>query len=273
MIGSDPAGDPERIIRDLEHQMQHYPLRTLRLTGSRNRLLGLFLLSRNVPLNETALQNALAELSGHLEGPPTTTGTMPPGRDNKISPADGRKACRPEQPPLEQILATEIERTRQTRLPCALILLHIDGAPNTASTTTPEQLQHEITELLRAIVRRSDMLLHCAAAHQAIILPRSSLRETLDCAERIRQAVFRQRPGGEGAAPVLTASIGIGLCHATDRLSADAFAARVTRELERAREQGGNCICQAGSQADFSCQVSVEERAELFSIFAKDRQP
>jgi GGDEF domain-containing protein len=273
MIGSDPAGDPERVIRDLEHQIQHYPLRALRLTGSRNRLLGLFLLSRDVPLDETALQNVLAEFFAHSEESLATAGTIPPDTTGRFSPAGNSRDCRPDQPPLAQILATEIERTRQTRLPCALILLHIDGAPAPASTATQEQWRHEITKLIRTIVRRSDVLLHCDAAHLAIILPSISLREAIDCAQRIRQADFLQLPGGEDAAPMLTASIGIGLCYATDLLSADAFAARVTRELERARKLGGNRICQAGRQADFSCQVSVEERTELFRSLPETGSP
>lgn len=264
MTRFDPSGDPERIIRDLEHQMKMYPLRTVRLTGLRDKLLGLFLISRHFPLSETALQQAAAEISTRLEqaaalsdGPvsadhPCLAGSVPDSR-------------------IEEILACEIERAQFTRLPCALIMLQIEGAAGLQPAEARQQFLAEVTFLVRAILRRSDIILPCDGARFAVILPGISRREATDCAERIRQELSRKIPAGGKPGREMAASIGIGYCQAPTRISAGAFTARVVRELERAREQGGDRICQAVLTADSPCQVSLEERTELFRIFAGDR--
>jgi diguanylate cyclase (GGDEF)-like protein len=246
----------ERLIRELEQRVRQYPFRTVRITGSGDELLGLFLLSNDVRLTEVDLQLALAGILRPQPLPAAGAGS------DALAGETGTGS-------LEQLLASQIEATRQTRLPCALILLETDALPE----APPEEMLAGITTLVRTAVRRSDILLRCDAARLAIILPSISLREATDCAERIRQALARELLLDEEQAPALTASIGIGLCYAGDRISAETFAAKVARELERARQQGGNRVCRViDSRADCSCQVSVEERAELFSIFLRDRQ-
>lgn len=253
MTRFNAAADPKQLIRDLEQWVQQqYPLRTVRITGRCEELLGLFLLAREVQLTEHELQTALA---GVFEGVPISE--PPAAREDETD--SGR---------FEQILASQIEHTRKTRLPCALILLEIDAL----AESPPAELQTELKALVQGAVRRSDILLECHLSRLAIILPSISLREATDCGERIRQTLAGTLPL-EGDKPELTASMGIGIYYAGDRIPAGTFAAKVARELERARQQGGNRICWTiDSRADCACQVSVEERAELFSIFLKDRR-
>ncbi|MEJ2032774.1 MAG: GGDEF domain-containing protein [Deltaproteobacteria bacterium] len=256
------AADPELLIRDLEQRVQQYPFRAVRITGSREELLGLFLLPQDVRLTESDLQNAFAAIFERQ---------MADGLSPAVSVGDAgdSSAEKTNIGSLEELLACQIERTRQTRLPCAFILLE----PDAQEEDRPEKMMPEITGLVQAAVRRSDILLRCDIARLAVILPSISLREATDCAERIRQALARKPAIGEGQAPTVTASIGIGLCYAGDQISAETFAANVARELARARRQGGNQVCRViDSRTDRSCQVSVEERAELFSIFLKERQ-
>ncbi|MDA8163423.1 MAG: GGDEF domain-containing protein [Desulfobacteraceae bacterium] len=247
------SAETERLLRDLEQRVQQYPFRTVRITGSRDELLGLFLLSKDVRLAEGELQTALAGVIRREPAAAETGGAWSAGE------IEGGN--------LEEVLASQIEHTRQTRLPCALILLETD-----APAGAPAGMPAAIVDLVRAAVRRSDILLRCDAGRLAVILPSISLREATECAERIRSVLARELRLGEDDAPAVTASIGIGLCYASDRISAETFAARVAQELERARQQGGNRVCRViDSRAESSCQVSVEERTELFSIFLKDR--
>jgi hypothetical protein len=267
MTRFDPAGDPERIIRELEHRMQNYPLRIVRLTGAGDKLLGLFLLSRNVPLSETALQRFQVEISAGLEDH-SQPGTAVPGTAADV-PCQGW----PSPPfPLEERLTSEIKRIQHASLPCALILLQLDDPPE----PQPTDIRHffaQLNTLVRDAVRCSDIILPCHNGLFAIILPGISRREATACAERIRRELGRNMPAGDTPGPILTASIGLGFCQDPALTPASVFTAKVLSELGRAREQGGNRICQAVLPADFSCQVSVEERAELFSIFAGDSLP
>lgn len=256
------ASDPERLIRDVEHRVQQYPFRSIRITGRGDELLGLFLLSQEVRLTDRDLQSALAAIFKRQAEDPLLPAA--PGGPEAPS-ADRIGGSR-----LEEVLASQIEQTRQTRMPCALILLEI-GVPG--DSPLAEEVMSEITRRVQAAVRRSDILLRCDTDRLAMILPSISLREATDCAERIRRTLAEELALGDDRSPALTASIGIGLCYAGDRLSAETFASSVTRELARARQQGGNRVCRViDSRDDCSCQVSVEERTELFGIFMKDRQ-
>lgn len=258
----DAATDLERLFRDVEHQVQQYPFRSIRITGRGDELLGLFLLSQEVRLTDRDLQSALAALFRRQAEDPQLPASPGDPAAPLVDRAGGSR--------LEEVLASQIEQSRQTRMPCALILLEIDVPGDSPPV---ERVMSEITTRVQAAVRHSDLLLRYGADRLAMILPSISLREATDCAERIRRTLAEELALSDDRSPALTASIGIGLCYAGDHLSAEAFAASVTRELARARKQGGNRVCRViDSRNDCSCQVSVEERAELFGIFMKDRQ-
>jgi hypothetical protein len=275
MTRLDLSGDPERILLDLEQQMQHYPFRPLRLTGNRNRMLGLFLLPRSIPLAETVLQRSLTEIALQLEewaGVEKMAAGLPHSSNHRACPAAGRSAGFG-LPHLEERLASEIERVRQTRLPCGLILLQIGSGAVDPLPEVHAQLPGKATELIRAVLRKSDVLLAGHSFRFGVILPGTSLRETTKCAERIRKALANEFPSWDIFDPAAAVSIGLVFCQASDRESAGSLTAKAAKELARAVELGGNRICQAALAADSICQVTAEERAELFgNLSNRDRQ-
>lgn len=227
---------------DLEQQAGHYPVRSVKITAKDRSLLGLFLMDDDAEATE--IEAALTRLAGSFNGKGNNVVADTGGPPLNTIPEPGR---------LKKILRAELDRVQLTRLPCSLLLLATeeqDDDPATITAAIKECLHH-----VDILVRRNDNRF-------AVILPGTNLGKAVLRAKSIRTATL---------AAGIDSRLGIALCYANDRFSPGDLLAQAEAELARTREPDAEPICHvSGIRAEDACQVSVEERAQLFGFLIKD---
>ncbi len=232
------AKDSALFFADLEQQANRYPVRSVKITAKDRSLLGLFLMHADA--ESTEVEAALTRLAGSFNG------------KNGVDAASAADAAMPGPSQLKKILRAELDRVQLTRLPCSMILL---AAGKEAAPT-------QITEAIKECLHHVDILVRHSNHEFAAILPGTNLGKAILRAKTIRNAAM--------AAGIET-RMGIALCYANDRFSPDNLLAQAEAELARTRQPGAEPICHvSGIRAEDACQVSVEERAQLFGFLVKD---
>jgi len=238
--------DTGLLYRSLEEQARLHPVRAIRLTGKGSEPLGLLLIGSQIPGQEVA--SALAGLR-FTDQPRSAT----------VGPAEGKL---PGQGWLRQQLAMELARVRESRLPCALLLIAVSG-----QGPEPNFLAEQAAPLLADCLHPGDLLSAWQRNTLALILPGASVAKARKRAEEIRNtlrnpAFFKE---ATGVPPSLGLALGIAVCHAYETIPAAQLLALAEGELARAARMGSDAICQsAAARAEDSCQVTVEERAQLW---------
>lgn len=244
-------------FRELEKTARQLALRAIRLTGPPNRLLGLCLLDEGV---------AEGELAALLPKWATPAGASTP-----------EFASRPT--PLLAHLGRELTLVEKSRLPCALLLIAIDPLATIVAAHGADngsEIIGQVAQRLAAHLHPHETLTHYGVGQEeeegasgfAIILPGASLRKASQRAEKLRQTIKDTPAYVAGTTYRLTLSIGVGSCHADEPLAAASFLAGVRRELRRTMAKGDHVGQVAPVRPENPCQVTVEERAQLFSCFA-----
>jgi diguanylate cyclase (GGDEF)-like protein len=162
----------------------------------------------------------------------------------------------------------EIERTQRSEQPTSLIMLDIDHFKR-----VNDQWGHEngnqalkfIADILRQSVRRLDIPCRYGGEEFAIILPDTSLSDSVPVAERIRRQI--------AAAPLLldegelqlTASLGISVYTNAGRTTPEELVKQADQYLYLAKQEGRNRVCHA--ELPIIDVVSREERDALSSLF------
>ncbi len=232
--------DTALLYRSLEEQARQHPVRAIRLTGKGPEPLGLLLIDDTIPASEMA--SVLAGL--RFTDQPRTASVEK--NDEKL----------PDQAWLRQQLAVEMDRVRQTRLPCALLLITLSGA---------SPLAEQGARALAPCLHPGDLLSGFQKDGLALIMPGTTVGKARKRAEEMR-ATLRNTAFAKGTGAVTPSlSLGIAVCHAYDTMAAEQLLALAEAELTRAATMGHDTICQnAAVRSEDSCQVTVEERAQLW---------
>ncbi|MBU1406344.1 MAG: hypothetical protein KKE83_07815 [Proteobacteria bacterium] len=226
--------DTALLYRSLEEQASRHPVRTIRLTGKGAAPLGLLLIDDTVPEPE------VASLLAGLRFPDQPRATLL-GDGAETLPDLGR---------LRRQLAMELAQVRQTRLPCALLLITLSGGAGLAGQAAA----------LAPCLHPGDLLSGFQKTGLALIMPGASVGKARKRAEEIR-TLLRTTASGKGT----SLALGIAVCHAYETIPPDHFLALAEAELARAVKMGNDAICQsAAARSEDSCQVTVEERAQLW---------
>ena len=227
--------DTALLYRSLEDQASHHPVRVIRLTGKRAEPLGLLLIGNDIPEAEVA--SALAGLRFTDQPRPATMGQVA----GKL----------PDLAWLRQQLTMELAQVQQTRLPCALLLVTLSGGAS---------LVGQAAAALAPCLHPGDLLSGFQKNTLALIMPGASVGKARKRAEEIR-TLLRTAASSKGT----SLALGIAVCHAYETIPPDQFLALAEAELARAAKMGNDAICQsAAARAEDSCQVTVEERAQLW---------
>lgn len=237
--------DTALLYRSLEEQASQHPVRAIRLTGKGPEPLGLLLINNTVSEAEAA--SALAGLRLTDQPRPAT-----------ISQAEEKL---PDQAWLRRQLAVEMDRVQQSKLPCALLLISLSGHSAGTSSTLAEQA----AAVLAPCLHPGDLFAGFQKNGLALIMPGAAVGKARRRAEEmraaLRNAVFTK--GGADVTPSL--ALGIAVCHAYEAMEADRLLTLAEAELARAAKMGNDAICQrVAAHAEDSCQVTVEERAQLW---------
>ena len=232
MSRKDPM-DNALLYRSLEEQARQHPVRAIRLTGKTSQPMGLLIIDNDIPAAEWA--SALAGL--RVADQPRTS---------SIGQTAGKL---PDLAWLRQQLATELAQVQQTRLPCALVLITLSGA---------SPLPDQAAAALATCLHPGDLLSGFQKNGLAMIMPGTTVGKARKRTEEIR-AILRN------AIKDASLAIGIAVCHAYETMAAEQLLALAETELTRATKMGNDAICQsAAARAEDSCQVTVEERAQLW---------
>lgn len=237
--------DTALFYRSLEEQASHHPVRAIRLTGKGAEPLGLLLINNTVSEAEAA--SALAGVRLTDQPRPKTVGQA----EEQL----------PDQAWLRRQLAVEMDRVQQSKLPCALILITLSGH----SAGTSSALAEQAAAALAPCLHPGDLLSGFQKNTLALIMPGAAVGKARRRAEEMRAALRNAASlkSGAGVAPSL--ALGIAVCHAYEALPADRLLTLAEAELARAAKLGSDAICQrAAAHAEDSCQVTVEERAQLW---------
>jgi GGDEF domain-containing protein len=232
--------DTALLYRSLEEQAGHHPVRAIRLTGKGAEPLGLLLIGNTV--SEAEVTSALA-------------GLRFPDQPRLAAPGQAEEEL-PDLAWLRQQLAVEMDRVQQSKLPCALLLITLSGG-NT--------LAEQAAAALAPYLHPGDLLSGFQKNGLALIMPGAAVGKARRRAEEIR-AALRNGAFTKGTTAVTpNLALGIAVCHAYETMPADQFLALAEAELTRAAKMGNDAICQrAAAHAEDSCQVTVEERAQLW---------
>lgn len=167
---------------------------------------------------------------------------------------------------LHESLEIELERTRRTHHPTALIMLDLDHFKR-----VNDDWGHEVgnmalkstAAILKASVRKLDIPCRYGGEEFAVVLPGTPLRPATEVAERIRRAIAATPLEIDDGELMLTASLGVEIFREDMRLSADEFVHLADGYLYQAKQEGRNRI--AHPTLPEATAVTADERAALFS--------
>jgi diguanylate cyclase (GGDEF)-like protein len=162
----------------------------------------------------------------------------------------------------------EIERTQRSGQPTTLIMLDIDHFKKVNDQWGHENGNHalkHIADILRQSVRRLDIPCRYGGEEFVIILPDTSLSDSVPVARRIRRQIAASPLLLDAGELFLTASLGIANYTGQGRTTPEELVKVADQYLYQAKERGRNCVCHAPlPMIDI---VSREEREALNSLF------
>lgn len=169
---------------------------------------------------------------------------------------------------LLEALSDEMERTRRTGLPTALIMIDIDHFKHVNDTFGHEAGNKALrwcTQVWRNNIRRIDIPCRYGGEEFAIILPSTRLAQAVRAAERLRAAIADAPLDLGNTHVTLTASFGVDVYTAKETLEPKEFISRADESLFHAKETGRNCVRYSGEGVEpASTELSREEREALF---------
>jgi diguanylate cyclase (GGDEF)-like protein len=114
-------------------------------------------------------------------------------------------------------LAEEVERTRRSQVPFALLLLDLDHFKQVNDRfghQAGDQALQAVASVLEQQLRAVDLPARIGGEEFAVLLPDTAGQGALDTAERLRAAIATRPIAHEGATIAVTASIGVACCSA-----------------------------------------------------------
>lgn len=165
-------------------------------------------------------------------------------------------------------LEMEMERTRRTKLPTALIMIDLDHfkyVNDTYGHPSGNEALLWVSRIWREKTRQIDISCRFGGEEFAIILPGTSLLQAVRTAERLRAIVANSPIVLNGQSVNLSASFGVDVYRAGDRLTPGDFLERADHFLREAKNRGRNRVCYEHAKSEkVSTEVTTEERAALF---------
>lgn len=149
---------------------------------------------------------------------------------------------------LKASLNSELGRVKTSRLPCSLLLVKVDGM---------EEPPKAISAIKKE-VPRNGLLAHYDHTVLSILLPGVNKKRALRRARAIQDALNSTMPH--------RVSIGLTVCTAREIPQTDVFIKMTAEELHKSEKAGGKICHRAEEAEDDVCQVTAEERAQLFSF-------
>lgn len=172
-------------------------------------------------------------------------------------------------------LEQEMERTRRTGQPTALVMVDLDHFKQVNDNWGHEvgnQALVSTAAIVRQLTRRLDIPCRYGGEEFAILLPTTNLITAIQVAERVRKEIEASSLMVDDKVISLTASLGVAIYQAADDFSSENFVQKADKCLYRAKHQGRNQVCHDEGEADRrDVAVSQEERDLLSGFFGDSR--
>jgi diguanylate cyclase (GGDEF)-like protein len=163
-------------------------------------------------------------------------------------------------------LEAELERTRRTGLPTALLMIDVDHFKRVNDTHGHEAGNRVLQAVANCMVdglRRVDVACRYGGEEFVAILPGTALEPALLVAERLRAAIESLRVEFNGVALQVTASFGVSVSRPGLSVLADEFINETDRWLYLAKQNGRNRVEHASLEEMTASSVSADERRAL----------
>ena len=169
---------------------------------------------------------------------------------------------------LMQALAMEMERTRRTAMPTGLIMLDMDHFKfinDQFGHQSGNEALRRTSRILRTSIRLIDIPCRYGGEEFTLVLPGTSLSQTVRTAERLRRTLEETPLHINGDQVTLTASFGVDVFKSGQVLTPDEFIERADQYLLKAKRLGRNQVCyEENVPATAPPGVTSAERAALF---------
>ncbi len=165
------------------------------------------------------------------------------------------------------LLENEVERSRRSGLPLALIMVDLDHFKRLNDTWGHEAGNRTLVQVARVLrqgVRRIDAVCRYGGEEMVIVLPGTRLARGVQVAERLRECIEQLRVEG-GEEPIrVSASLGVAVLPAAGVADFSSLVQAADAMLYQAKEQGRNRVCHPPLVAETpETQVSQDEKKAL----------
>lgn len=177
---------------------------------------------------------------------------------------------------LMEALSTEMERTRRTGVPTALIMTDLDHFKQINDTYGHEvgnAALKQATRIWHATIRQVDVACRYGGEEFIFILPGTRFGMAVRAAERLRMALAETPLDLEETPLNLTASFGVAAYTNGQELSVEDFIDQADQYVLQAKRKGRNRVAWDRYQlADQETAVSASEKALLMRIAPDDSE-
>lgn len=171
---------------------------------------------------------------------------------------------------LMEALSAEMERTRRTGAPTALIMTDLDHFKQINDTYGHEAgnlALKQATRIWHATLRQVDVACRYGGEEFLFILPGTRFGMAMRAAERLRAALAETPLDLDGNALTLTASFGVTAYTSGQELDVEAFIDNADQYVLQAKREGRNRVaCDQNQLANQETSVSASEKALLTRI-------
>ena len=177
---------------------------------------------------------------------------------------------------MQRALEMEMERSRRTKLPTGLIMMDLDHFKKINT-----QYGHEsgntalawVGKILRESIRVIDVACRYGGEEFALILPGTSLAQSIRIADRLREIISENPVLLHQESVTLTASFGVSVFRFTDGYAVGEFVDRADGFLYQAKSTGRNRVCSEELPPMFAAdEVTAEEKGGLFAPLPEDEE-
>lgn len=261
-------------LEQLGRESSELPVDTIRLFNKKKELIGIcFLSGSDAGLLEQALASIVTPQGGMVSL--SAGGVRPcPAQADSAQPGFPKLAG---QKDVSGLLQLEMEATRLKRVPCALIILRLTGKKSKRFG----QAKLVVSKLCSALVAESSLFNNQGMAVLAgetaasfasdfyFVLPDTGLNKAKREIDTVRGTMRRLVQTADFPLIDCTISAALGIFQAGDRITAAELIDKVALELKKSAKKDGALGIVTRAARD-SCQVSVEERAQLFGFIKRN---
>ena len=170
----------------------------------------------------------------------------------------------------QERLSEELKRVKRSFRPLSLILIDIDHfkkVNDTCGHKRGDRVLKKIADIIRLGLREFDIAARYGGEEFVLLLPDTTLKESIAIAERTRKNIWGYNFSKENIPFSITISIGVTAYHPGDRKDQDQLFEEVDRFLYRAKKRGRNRVCYpkpVSRKPKIETEVTTKEKKELF---------